>query len=105
MRPIALYLLISGLFTTSCIFTSGSNNDSKDDPIVVHDSAAPKKDSKDDPIVVLDSDGDGVNDTLDKCPDVAGPESNNGCPLQPSQKPETKQGPQKLPDIDSTVVN
>lgn len=28
-----------------------------------------------------DSDGDGVADNLDKCPDLVGPVSNNGCPL------------------------
>ena len=30
-----------------------------------------------------DSDGDGVTDDVDKCPNVAGPASNNGCPDPP----------------------
>ena len=30
---------------------------------------------------LLDRDGDGINDTVDKCPDQAGPLSNQGCPL------------------------
>ncbi|MDC0712779.1 OmpA family protein [Stigmatella sp. ncwal1] len=31
-----------------------------------------------------DSDGDGVNDDVDSCPDEAGPESRKGCPLRDS---------------------
>jgi hypothetical protein len=30
---------------------------------------------------IPDSDGDGVNDEEDKCPDTPGPASNNGCPV------------------------
>jgi outer membrane protein OmpA-like peptidoglycan-associated protein/tetratricopeptide (TPR) repeat protein len=32
------------------------------------------------PVVEMDRDGDGVPDAVDKCPDVKGPKSNNGCP-------------------------
>jgi hypothetical protein len=31
-------------------------------------------------MAVLDTDGDGLIDKNDKCPTVAGPASNNGCP-------------------------
>ena len=31
-----------------------------------------------------DRDGDGVPDVIDRCPDVVGPASNNGCPLSDS---------------------
>jgi subtilisin-like proprotein convertase family protein len=40
-----------------------------------------------------DADGDGVPDNSDACPSVAGPASNNGCPLPPAtdtDPPETK---------------
>lgn len=30
---------------------------------------------------VIDTDGDGINDPLDKCPTEAGPQSNDGCPV------------------------
>jgi OmpA-OmpF porin, OOP family len=30
---------------------------------------------------IVDSDGDGVSDANDKCPNIAGSISNNGCPL------------------------
>ncbi|MEL7001432.1 MAG: OmpA family protein [Bacteroidota bacterium] len=30
---------------------------------------------------VIDTDGDGINDPLDKCPTEAGPVENNGCPI------------------------
>jgi len=33
------------------------------------------------PVIILDKDNDGVLDSIDKCPDQAGPESNNGCPV------------------------
>lgn len=31
---------------------------------------------------VIDTDGDGINDPLDKCPTEAGPQENNGCPIE-----------------------
>ena len=31
---------------------------------------------------IPDSDGDGVNDEVDKCPKEAGPASNDGCPVK-----------------------
>jgi dipeptidyl aminopeptidase/acylaminoacyl peptidase len=34
-------------------------------------------------VPVLDTDGDGVTDGMDKCPNESGPESNGGCPLPP----------------------
>jgi hypothetical protein len=36
-----------------------------------------------------DGDGDGVSDLDDDCPAVAGPASNNGCPLPDTEPPET----------------
>ena len=63
--------------------------------------------SKSTPIAVKDTDGDGVSDKLDKCPDVKGSRLNSGCPtVKPMEvtvptvatnkvidqiKPETKQ--------------
>lgn len=32
----------------------------------------------------VDSDGDGVPDNIDNCPNTPGPESNNGCPVEPT---------------------
>jgi len=34
----------------------------------------------------VDSDGDGIPDDEDKCPNEAGPRENNGCPLPPTEK-------------------
>lgn len=34
-------------------------------------------------VPVLDTDGDGVTDGMDNCPNESGPESNAGCPLPP----------------------
>ena len=45
------------------------------------------------PTVAQDSDGDGTNDTLDNCPQEAGPASNQGCPL-----PEPEPAPAPEPD-------
>ena len=44
-------------------------------PVAVAVAAAPL------PIARPDRDGDGVPDDVDACPDVAGPASNNGCPI------------------------
>jgi outer membrane protein OmpA-like peptidoglycan-associated protein len=33
------------------------------------------------PVAALDRDGDGVFDSIDACPDMAGPASNSGCPV------------------------
>lgn len=35
------------------------------------------------PEVIADSDGDGINDNLDRCPMISGVASNNGCPAEP----------------------
>ncbi len=35
------------------------------------------------PTIIPDSDGDGINDNLDRCPNVSGVASNNGCPPKP----------------------
>jgi hypothetical protein len=35
------------------------------------------------PEVIPDTDGDGVNDNLDRCPMLSGIASNNGCPPEP----------------------
>lgn len=35
------------------------------------------------PEIIPDSDGDGINDNLDRCPNVVGVASNNGCPPKP----------------------
>jgi hypothetical protein len=34
---------------------------------------------------LLDKDGDGLTDKLDKCPEIAGPPSNDGCPETPQK--------------------
>lgn len=49
------------------------------------------------PPVVLDKDGDGINDTEDKCPDVAGLAALQGCPDRDSDG--IADGDDKCPDV------
>lgn len=46
---------------------------------------------------VPDTDGDGVNDESDKCPNEAGPQSNQGCPEKPVvEKPQIEEVKKKI---------
>lgn len=44
------------------------------------------------PEIIPDTDGDGINDNLDRCPRVAGVASNNGCPPEPVEKDSDNDG-------------
>jgi outer membrane protein OmpA-like peptidoglycan-associated protein len=46
-----------------------------------------------------DSDGDGVYDKFDKCPDVEGPAENNGCPYEDRDSDGVLNKEDKCPDI------
>jgi len=50
-----------------------------------------------------DADNDGVPNLTDQCPTVAGPASNNGCPLPPSL-PQAQPVPQPVPGPDMVVI-
>jgi hypothetical protein len=64
------------------------------EPIVARADSTDAGDMRKDgcPLValVLDTDGDGVSDELDQCPNEAGPANNGGCPLPP---PDTTPDP------------
>jgi len=44
------------------------------------------------PEIIPDTDGDGINDNLDRCPSVKGVASNNGCPPEPVEKDSDNDG-------------
>lgn len=44
------------------------------------------------PEIIPDSDGDGINDNLDRCPQVSGVASNNGCPPKPVEVDSDEDG-------------
>ncbi|CAI8363999.1 MAG: Outer membrane porin F [Formosa sp. Hel3_A1_48] len=44
------------------------------------------------PEIIPDTDGDGINDNLDRCPNVKGVASNNGCPPEPVEKDSDNDG-------------
>ena len=52
-----------------------------------------------------DSDGDGVPDNTDRCPDVAGDISNDGCPLTDSDGDGVPDKNDKCPDTAGTKAN
>ncbi|MBK8020894.1 MAG: hypothetical protein IPK19_05560 [Chloroflexi bacterium] len=61
------------------------------------------------PVPPLDSDGDGLPDTRDQCPTVAGPTANMGCPVQsPPNNPPVEnppgQPPVNEPPVESAPV-
>jgi len=49
--------------------------------------------------VILDADGDGLNDDVDKCPNEAGPASNNGCPVKDRDGDGVNDDVDKCPDV------
>ena len=108
MRPMILFLLAFSFFVADCTFTPNSNNNP---PLDVQDSVASSpeqhQDSADNQsaIAIPDTDGDGVNDETDKCPNVAGTASNNGCPVQQPEISPGKRDSQNLPALDTIAVH
>lgn len=49
--------------------------------------------------VPKDRDGDGIIDKLDDCPKIAGPESNNGCPIQDKDKDGVLDAIDECPEV------
>ncbi|AWG23129.1 hypothetical protein FFWV33_17135 [Flavobacterium faecale] len=56
-------------------------------------------------VIAVDTDGDGVLDRDDKCPDVAGPATNNGCPILDTDKDGVLDKDDKCPEVAGPVAN
>ena len=54
---------------------------------------------------IPDSDGDGINDELDKCPTQAGPANRNGCPITDRDNDGIDDEKDKCPDVAGTAAN
>ena len=52
-----------------------------------------------------DTDGDGVPDNTDKCPEVAGPAANGGCPWPDKDGDGVMDKDDQCPDVAGTVAN
>jgi hypothetical protein len=128
MRLPAILIIACNFFITSCIFSSdpkpgtSAAEPTTDSPGTPGNSRDPTPPAQP-PVSIprnepgktpdTDTDEDGVNDKLDKCPDVAGPASNNGCPVKGNERTPGNPGgsirdiqrPARLPDLDTTVVN
>jgi outer membrane protein OmpA-like peptidoglycan-associated protein len=52
-----------------------------------------------------DTDGDGVTDKSDKCPDVKGPKENGGCPWPDRDGDKVFDKDDKCPDVAGTAAN
>lgn len=48
---------------------------------------------------LMDKDGDGISDKFDKCPEVAGPAENNGCPWEDKDNDGVPDKDDKCPDL------
>lgn len=93
-REAAQLILISSIisFLISC---GSSDNSTKPDQT---NSTSTKKSS-----LRVDSDGDGVPDYLDRCPDLKGSKDNNGCPFVDSDKDGIPDEKDKCPNQPETV--
>src|SRR6187399_1811258 len=54
---------------------------------------------------IPDTDKDGINDEEDKCPTQAGPASNNGCPIADRDKDGINDDEDKCPDVPGVAKN
>src|SRR6187402_983029 len=54
---------------------------------------------------IPDTDKDGLNDEEDKCPNEAGPASNNGCPVSDRDKDGINDDEDKCPDVPGVAKN
>ena len=52
-----------------------------------------------------DADGDGITDKSDKCPDVKGPKENAGCPFPDKDGDKVLDKDDKCPDVAGTLAN
>jgi hypothetical protein len=52
-----------------------------------------------------DADGDGITDKDDKCPTVAGPKENAGCPWPDTDGDGVLDKDDKCPEVKGTVAN
>nr|WP_294898477.1 OmpA family protein [uncultured Pedobacter sp.] len=72
----ALSLSLIALFYTSCK-SKKPIIQPKEEPKEVVEPAKPVE-----PVKEVDTDGDGISDSKDECPEVKGDASNNGCPIE-----------------------
>jgi outer membrane protein OmpA-like peptidoglycan-associated protein len=76
------------------LFAYQFNNKSKTPQLKIEEPTEPK-----------DSDGDGVFDDLDECPNVVGPKDNKGCPWPDSDKDGLSDNKDECPKIAGPIEN